>query len=208
MLKEEWLAFIEDRAPRSSGYFATLLVEDENWKDPHSLFGGLPKGMALCDRIEKLTQDFKLRGGYFVPDPDLRATKNEMRNLVAQHTAMMADLGQDEGETEDAAALRAAPLHFFDSHDAFTAVMRDHKREWNEIPDLLDDVYIAMVNATDKRYRVISEAILEMTKSKEVTMWVMAEFIGLRLDMKPGYDIFLRGGVMAFPRDETVVYIW
>jgi len=131
-----------------------------------------------------------------------------MRLLVEQHVSILADLGRDEGEAEDAAAIRAAPINFVETHDAFSEVMRDHKRMSNELPDVLDDVYMGLMNRTDRRYRFINEAVLELTKSKEVTMWVMSEFVNLNLDMRPGYEIFRRGGGTAFPRDETVVCIF
>lgn len=207
MLRDDFAAYLAGDAQFGAGHFSALLIEDDAYADPAALFGGLPRSSSLISRIEQLTSDFLKRGEFFVPDPERRLDETAMSELVAQHSAMMADLGEDEGEDDEAAALRAAPIAFLNDRDRYQAMMSDRSLPWNELPDLLDDIYLETLLGANSKYAAIDEAVLELTKSKEVTMWVMSDFIDLQLKLKPGYDIYCGGGLIGFPREQTIVHI-
>lgn len=204
-LYDDWTAYLENPRAFESHHFEQLLFEDENYRSPERIFGPLSGGDAIAARVRTLVEEWSLKGIYFVAAG--AADERTQRFRAEQHRDQLADFGHDEGLSEDAANLRAAPIHVSHDREGFRAMSKDRNQPFSDIPDLLSDIEIELISARDGCLFGAHAAILQLTKRPEVTSWVLAESLSLPVDLVPAYKLYRDGGDLLLCTDAIHLFV-
>ena len=208
MLKDDWFDVIERDREFPDGHFEALLWENDNWRNPMPLFKILHGGLRYCERLSAMTEACLLRGQYFIADPDKRISEAAMLPLLEGYRDVLMDVAQIEDMHEEVKFLKSAVVRFEPDYADFDALFRGRaKTPWSDIPSAMDDFCIDKLFEKDRNLRLVGAATLQLTMSKEITMWVMEPLVRTGLNLQPGYDIAIGGGLVAVLQDEIVCHI-
>jgi hypothetical protein len=141
----------------------------------------------IIDRLARLTQDWTFSGYYFVSSDDAKPDVETQVSRVDVYRNRLADFGENEGEKEEAARLRAAPIATTQDKVAFEAMTKDRNLMCSELPNLYRDLEAELMEKRDPRLFGVHAAILELTKRPVITSWIMEDSVSLSIDLEPVY---------------------
>ncbi|WP_299694862.1 hypothetical protein [uncultured Tateyamaria sp.] len=203
-LQTDWTDFLAQPAAFEDDHFSHLLYENGALDNVETLFSSLPEGRAIARNVRQLVTEWELGRAYYVSRG--YAPLEQQIARARAYVASLVKFATEEGEMDEADRLRNAPLVTVDDRDTFEAMFRDRKVQRSEVPDLLNDVVLDLLASADSRLFALQEAIMELTRSFEVTHWVLNPVLGLQIDLDAAYAFQRDGGYILLAENQTIIF--